>query len=98
LYESFKISDKDDAHIYTTATTSSFFKDNKWIIKDLFEKSLLAKDSRYPLFDLQSELLGHIIAGDKARKKYLDLKYKRAKSLSNLAETKSSLEKRKHAE
>lgn len=98
MYESFKISDKDDAHIYVTATRSDFFKDNKWIIKDLFEKSLLAKDGSYPLFDLQSELLGHIIVGDKARKKYLDLKDKRAKSLSNLAETKSSLEKIKHAQ
>lgn len=98
MYESLKSSNKDDVHIYATATTSRFFKDNKWIIKDLFEKSLLAKDSRYPLFDLQSELLGHIIAGDKARKKYLDLKDKRAKSLRNLTETKSSLEKIKHAQ
>lgn len=87
MYESWKISNEDDVHIYSTATTSSFFKNNKGIIEDLFYKSLLAKDGKYPLFDLQSELLGHIIAGDEARKKYLNLKAQRAKSLENLIET-----------
>jgi len=93
LYESLKISNKDDVHIYITATTSAFLKNNKGILEDLFYKSLLAKAGKYPLFDLQSELLGAIITGDKARKKYVNLETQRAKSLKNLIETKSSINK-----
>jgi hypothetical protein len=98
LYESLKISNKDDVHIYITATTSAFLKNNKGILEDLFYKSLLAKAGKYPLFDLQSELLGAIITGDKARKKYVNLEAQRAKSLKKLIETKSSINKIKHSQ
>ena len=82
--ESLHFSERQDVHTFATITNSPFFTDNRHIIESLFVKSLEAKHGAYPLFDIQSELLGHIIAAESARKKYLRWKNMYAKAQSSL--------------
>ena len=84
MYERLNASDRKDVHIFVTATRAPFFRQNLWILEDLFKKSLLAKDGKYSLFDIQSELLGHIVAADDARRKYLSWKGRFAKAIDSL--------------
>lgn len=89
---------REDIHIFTTVTNNPFFKQNRHIIKELFIKSIKAKHKKYSLFEIQFELLGHIIACEKIRKKYLKRKEWYAKTLVSLVEGKADIERIKIAQ
>lgn len=89
---------RKDIHTFVAATTNPFYKQNLPILKDLFAKSLQAKYGQYSLFDVQTELLGCIIAADSARQKYLGRKDDFATALSELTKSNAPFERVKHAQ
>ncbi len=88
---------REDIHIFVVATTNSYYKNNKHFLKELFDKSLKAKHGLYPLFDIQFELLGFIIAAYSTYRKYTRYKTMLAKALDSLNRTKAPLERIKKA-
>lgn len=98
MYERIPNNTSESIHLFTVATNSPYFTGNKRIIRDLFEKSLLAKHGRYALFDIQFEILREIIETDSNRRKYLRRKDRFAKAIERLKETGTSLERVKLAQ
>ena len=98
MYERIPNNTSESIHLFTVATNSPYFTGNKRIIRDLFEKSLLAKHGRYALFDIQFEILREIIETDSNRRKYLRRKDRFAKAIERLKETETSLERVKLAQ
>lgn len=82
--DSLHINLRRDTHEFATVINNTFYKDNRPLLDELFDKSLKAKHSSYSMFDIQSELLGFIIAAASAYKKYLRWKDRYAKVLSSM--------------
>ena len=78
------INQKKYVHKYARASAAPFFEDNLDGLASVFNKSLLAHRGRYPLLDLQIELLGCILAGDFARRKFRRYKDLCRKSIHGL--------------
>ena len=91
--ERLNISRKEDVHIFSVATNSKYYAENKKILKDIFDKSLKAKHGQYSLFDIQFELLGHILASYSAYNKYLRWKGLFARAIRNLKLNNAPLER-----
>ena len=93
MYERIPTNIREMVHPFAVATNNAYFTENKWIIEDLFEKSLLAKHGRYPIFDIQFEILSHIIETDSNRRKYLGWKDRFAKAIESLKKNGAPLER-----
>lgn len=96
--DSLNINIRQDIHALVTVTYNQFYKDNRPLIEGLLYKSLEAKHGAYPLFDIQAELLGHIIATESARRKYLKWKSSYAKAQQRMVKNGASLERIKDAQ
>ena len=98
MYERIPTNRSELVHPFAVATNNPYFTENKWILKDLFDKSLLAKHGHYSLFDIQFEILKQIVETDSNRQKYLGWKSHSAKVIESLKETGAPLERVKLAQ
>ena len=91
--ERINTSRREDVHSFSIATRSAFYQKNKPILKELLEKSVRAKPGDYSLFDIQFELLGHILEAQSVCNKYTHWKVLIRKALKSLVENKSPPER-----
>lgn len=84
---------REDIHTVSVVTTNAYYTENKWILKELFDKSLKAKHGQYSLLDIQFELLGHILAAYSSYRKYVRWKARFARALQNLSQRKAPLDR-----
>lgn len=96
--DSKNINIRQDIHGLATVITNRFYKDNRRLLEKLFYRSLEAKNGTYPIFDIQGEILGHIIATETARRKYLRWKDLYARAQQRLIDNGAPLERIKDAQ
>jgi hypothetical protein len=93
LDERLNTSHREDIHTFSVVTTNSYYTQNKWLLKELLDKSLKAKHGQYSLFDIQFELLGHILAASSSYKHYSRWKERFARALTSLSQRKAPLDR-----
>jgi hypothetical protein len=87
-----------DIRRFAQARSNQFYIENHPIVQSLFEKSLAAHHGRYPLLQLQLELLGSIIGADSARRTYLRDKGRIRQATRGLATKRAGSERMKEAQ
>jgi hypothetical protein len=97
LDERLNTSRREDVHVFSLATNNRYYTENKWILKDLFDKSLKAKHGDYSLFDIQFEVLSSLIAVSSAFQQYLRWAGLLNRAVKTLKHNKAPLERVKQA-
>ncbi len=95
--ESLSVNFEKDIHAYAVATNNTFYTKNKWILKELLDKSLQAKHSDYSLVEIQFEILAHLITANKALRKYMRRKGLFTKAIASLNRNHAPRERIKQA-